>query len=91
MGVKKFHQKMSIIASEQVMEQEVNEKEFNSMSFNIKKEQIAEAKIRLRDFVNEFISEFQARPEESDLTYQINSQFFRLNKISKENTHEKFN
>ncbi|MAW07391.1 MAG: hypothetical protein CME61_03800 [Halobacteriovoraceae bacterium] len=85
MGVKKFHQKMSIIAYEQVMEQEVNEKEFNSMSFNIKKEKVAEAKIRLRDFVNEFISEFQARPEESDLTYQINSQFFRLNKINKEN------
>jgi len=81
LGVRKFHEKMALIASEQVHHQHVDEREFNSMSFNIKKEKIPEAKIRLREFINEFICEFQANPEESDLTYQINNQFFRLNKI----------
>jgi uncharacterized protein (TIGR02147 family) len=81
LGVRKFHEKMALLASEQVHTQDVSEREFNSMSFNIKKEKVSEAKLRLREFIKEFISEFQANPDESDLTYQINNQFFRLNKI----------
>ena len=79
-GVKKFHERMAKIAAEEVFKQDVTEREYNSMSFNIKKERVAEAKLRLREFVQDFISEFQANPDESELTYQINNQFFKLDK-----------
>ena len=79
-GVKKFHERMATIAAEEVFKQDVAEREYNSMSFNIKEDKVAEAKLRLREFVQDFISEFQANPDESELTYQINNQFFKLNK-----------
>ena len=71
---------MATIAAEEVFKQDVAEREYNSMSFNIKEDKVAEAKLRLREFVQDFISEFQANPDESELTYQINNQFFKLDK-----------
>jgi uncharacterized protein (TIGR02147 family) len=79
-GVKRFHERMAKIAAQEVFKQDVNEREYNSMSFNIKKEKVGEAKLRLREFIQDFISEFQANPDESELTYQINNQFFKLDK-----------
>lgn len=85
-GVQEFHRKMCILASEQVKKQHVSQREYNSFSFNIRKDKVNEAKLRLREMMNEFIDEFQAPSQTSNLTYQVNSQFFAINNLNnKEN------
>ena len=85
-GVQEFHRKMCILASEQVKKQHVSQREYNSFSFNIRKDKVNEAKLRLREMMDEFIDEFQAPSQTSDLTYQVNSQFFAINNLNnKEN------
>ena len=82
-GVQEFHRKMRLLASEQIKKQTVEQREYNSFSFNIKKDKVNEAKLRLREMMNEFIEEFQAPSQTSDLTYQVNSQFFAINNLNK--------
>lgn len=90
-AVQRFHQKMSLIARDQVVKQSVESREYNSVSFNIKKSSIKEAKKRIRNFMNEFLEDFSTTDEKSVL-YHINMQLFGLTKdlhtgaVNEENT-----
>ena len=50
----------------------------NSFCFNIKKGKFKNAQKRIRDFIDDFISEFEASDNESNETYHINIQLFSL-------------
>jgi len=79
-AVEEYHQKMSLMASEEVKKQGLNEREYNSFCLNVKKGQIKNAKDKIRHFVDEFISEFEAPSKKSNETYQLNVQLFSLTK-----------
>ena len=91
-AVQRFHQKMSMVARDQVVKQKTEEREFNSISFNIKKSSIPKAKEKLRNFINEFLEEFSTFDRNS-VTYHLNNQLFALTKntqnINKEVSNEK--
>ena len=79
-AVQEYHQKMSMIASEEIKKQPVDEREYNSITFNLDGRKIKDAKKKIRHFVDEFISEFEAPKGKSNQTYQINVQLFSLTK-----------
>ena len=71
-----YHQKISEIAAQRVIEQDVLEREFNSFSMNIKKQDIPMAKKIIREFIKTFIENVESKPKEGEETYQLNVQFF---------------
>lgn len=77
-AVQEYHAKMSVLASQEVKKQDVAEREFNSFCFNIKKASLPSAKLRLRELIKEFMSEFEADPKISIETYNLNVQLFSL-------------
>jgi uncharacterized protein (TIGR02147 family) len=77
-AVCEYHEKMSMVAAEQVKIQDIKTREYNSFCLNLKKEHFARAQKKIRDFVNEFISEFEASNKKSNETYQLNVQLFSL-------------
>ena len=77
-AVQEYHQKMSMMASEEVKKQPVEEREYNSISLNLDSKRFGEARDRIRGFVDEFMSEFGT--SQGDQTYQINVQLFSLTK-----------
>ena len=79
-AVEDYHQKMSLVASEEVKRQSIDEREFNSFCLNMEKNQMKNAKKKIRNFVDEFISEFEAPNKKSNETYQLNVQLFSLTK-----------
>lgn len=76
--VEDYHQKMSLMASSEVKKQSIDEREYNSFCLNIRKGQLKNAKKKMRNFVDEFISEFEASNKKSNETYQLNVQLFSL-------------
>ncbi len=79
-AVETYHQLMSMMASEEVKKQSVDEREYNSFCLNLKRGQLKNAKRKMRDFIDEFIAEFEAPSKKSDETYQLNVQLFSLTK-----------
>ena len=79
-AVQEYHKKMSMIAAQEVEKQSIDEREYNSFCLNIDKDKIKEAKAKIRDFVDEFIREFEAVDQELKDTYQLNAQLFSLTK-----------
>jgi uncharacterized protein (TIGR02147 family) len=79
-AVEDYHQKMSQLAAEEIKKQPIEQREFNSFCLNIKKDQMKNAKMKIRNFVDEFISEFEAPNKNSNQTYQLNVQLFSLTK-----------
>ena len=77
-AVKIYHQKMSLIAANEIFKQSMSDREFNSFCLNIKQEHIKKAKLKIRNFISEFISDFEATDELPSNTYQINIQLFSL-------------
>lgn len=93
--VQRYHQKMSLVARDQIAKQRTEDREYNSISFNIKKSSIPKAKKKLRNLINEFLEEFSTL-ERSSVTYHLNNQLFALTKniqnnqnVDKEVSHEK--
>ncbi len=82
-AVEVFHEKMCKLAAVQVSKQDLQTREYNSFSFNINKEKLVQAKIRLREFSQEFIEEFEDDSFSSTDTYQLNLQLFSLTKKEK--------
>ncbi len=79
-AVEEYHKKMSLMASEEIKNQDINQREYNSFCMNMEKEKIKDAKKKIRNFVDEFISEFEAPNKKSNETYQLNVQLFSLTK-----------
>lgn len=80
LGTQNYHKAVSQLAAQAVVNQDVNQREFNSYSFNIKTEKLPEAKKALRQFVNEFLVQYEAQPGDGDETYQLNLQLFQITK-----------
>lgn len=66
------------MAAQAVQSQDVVSREFNSYSFNMKKDALPKAKTMIREFVNEFLSECEAKAGEGDETVQLNLQLFKI-------------
>lgn len=77
-AVVKYHQTMSMQAAEAVFNQDLETREFNSFCMNIKENKINDAKKKIRNFIKEFIDEFEAENLTSKETYQLNLQLFSL-------------
>jgi len=79
-AVQEYHQNVSRLAADLIVEQDVLEREFNSYSLNIKASSLPKAKKLLREFARKFITEVEASPNEGEQTYQLNLQLFALTK-----------
>lgn len=79
-AVENFHKKMSLLAAEEISEQSIDEREYNSFCLNIEKNKIPDAKKSIRDFIKQFILEFEAPPGSALDTYHLNVQLFSLTK-----------
>jgi len=77
-GVQDYHQHVSLLASEMVQSQPLGTREFNAYAINIHKDSLPAAKQLMREFVDRFIREIEAKPGEGQETYQLNLQFFGL-------------
>ena len=77
-AVEEYHQKMSLLASQEINKQDINQREYNSFCLNIPKGKIKGAKKKIRNFVDDFIGEFEAPNKKSNETYQLNVQLFSL-------------
>ncbi len=80
LATKHFHQRISHFASKQVYEQSVEEREYQSYAFNMKRKDMERAKDRIRKFLDDFFTEFEAPENEGDETFQFNVQLFKLTK-----------
>ena len=59
---------------------EVDQDTFVYNMVYLKKEKLTQAKKAMRQFIANFLSEFEAKPGEGDETYQLNTQLFKLSK-----------
>lgn len=80
LGTQTYHKAVSQMAGEAVFSQDVVGREFNSYSFNLKRDKLIKAKKAMRAFINDFLTEYEAKPGEGDETYQLNLQLFKLSK-----------
>jgi len=76
--VQYFHQENLKLASDLIEKISIDKREYNSFSFNIKDDSVVQAKERIREFLNQFFQEFEAKPGTSNSTYNINVQLFNL-------------
>jgi len=83
-AVQEYHKYMSLLAAEEVKKQSIDQREYNSFCLNIKEGQIQNAQKKIRSFIDEFISEFEAVKNTSQETYQLNIQLFSLTKMDGE-------
>jgi uncharacterized protein (TIGR02147 family) len=79
-AIQQYHKTCSRIAIDEISIQEVAEREFNAIAFNIQKKDLPKMKESIRDFVNQMVEEFEAKPHKGDATYQLNLQLFSLTK-----------
>jgi len=87
-GVQEYHKNASLLAAEMVTKQGVDEREFNGYALSVPVDSLPKAKTLIREFIKQFASELGANePHKSELTYQLNVQFFQLtNNPKKEKT-----
>ncbi len=79
-AVQKYHKKMSALAAQEISNQTVDEREYNSYCLNIQSEKIPLAKEKIRNFIKEFVNEFEADKNQALDTYCMNLQLFRVTK-----------
>lgn len=79
-AVEDYHQQMSLFAAQEVKKQNIDQREYNSFCLNIKEDSLPLAKQKIRDFIDQFILEFEADSQTSYETYQLNLQLFSLTK-----------
>ncbi len=77
-AVQRHHQKVSALAAQQVVLQDVVAREFNAFSLNIRQKDIPKAKAMMRDFIDQFLTTIEAPPQTGEASYQLNLQFFAL-------------
>lgn len=77
-GVQEYHQSVSELAAAMVQVQGLGVREFNAYAMNIHKDQLPLAKQLMREFIDRFIREVEAKPGDGQATYQLNVQFFGL-------------
>jgi uncharacterized protein (TIGR02147 family) len=77
-GSRKYHRNSALLAATQVELQPVETREFNGYALNIRERDLTKIKKSMRNYLKEFILEFEAQPGEGDETYQLNTQFFSL-------------
>jgi uncharacterized protein (TIGR02147 family) len=80
LGTQNYHKSVSEMAAVALFNQEITRREFNSYSFNMDRAKMAKAKKAMRQFINDFLNEFEAKPGEGDETYQLNLQLFQISK-----------
>lgn len=80
LGTKTYHKSVSDLAAHAVFHQDVSQREFDSYSFNLKRDKLMKAKKAMRQFISDFLTEFEAQPGDGDETYQVNIQLFKLTK-----------
>jgi len=78
--IQNYHKTCSHMAIDQISKQDISEKEFNAIAFNIKKKDIPKMKEQIREFINNLVDEYEAKPHQGDETYQLNLQLFSLSK-----------
>lgn len=78
--IQEFHKQCSRMAIEQIGEQDITEREYNGIAFNIEKKNLPKMKEEIREFINNLVEEYEAKPHEGDDTYQLNVQLFSLTK-----------
>ncbi len=86
LALQDYHKKLCTLAAKEVSEQDVDKREYHGFLFNIKKEDIKDAKQKIREFIKEFSNEFEAPVGVSADTYCLQTNLFSL---IKDNTKEK--
>lgn len=79
-AIQQYHKTCSRIAIDEISAQEVAQREFNAIAFNINQKDLPKMKESIREFVNQMVEEFEAKPHKGDATYQLNLQLFNLTK-----------
>lgn len=77
-AVQEYHKKMSLLAIEEIANQDIENREYNAISFNIKKKDLPKIKETIREFSDQIVQEFES--ESADETYHLNVQLFSLTK-----------
>ena len=77
-GLRNYHQEISRIAAEQVVNLPTHQREFNGYAMNIAAKDLPKAKKMIREFAETFIREVEASPGHAQSTYQLNLQLFGL-------------
>ncbi|MCT4641876.1 MAG: TIGR02147 family protein [Bacteriovoracaceae bacterium] len=83
-ALQEYHKNVLNLAAEQISEQEVNKREYNATAMGIKVKDIPRAKERVREFLSDFIREFEANYGQADEIFQLGIQYFGLTDKLKE-------
>lgn len=83
-ALREYHKNIMKHATQEIENQDVTEREFNASAFGIKKEDMPKAKERIREFMQNFIKEFESDHGQAEEIYQLGIQFFGLSKNNKE-------
>jgi uncharacterized protein (TIGR02147 family) len=77
-ALQEYHHNVLKIAQEQISKQVVSKREYNATAMGIKKKDIPVIKERIRDFLKQFIAEFETPEGQAEEIYQFAIQFFAL-------------
>jgi uncharacterized protein (TIGR02147 family) len=75
--VQDYHKACAMNAIESLQKQEVSQREFNGFVLPMKKEDMQQAKVEIREFYKTFISKYENK-EDANTVYQLNVQFFKI-------------
>lgn len=78
--IQAYHKYCAMLAIDEIAKQPIEQREYNAIALNIKTKNLPKIKEKIREFVNELVDEFEAKPHQGDETYQLNTQFFALTK-----------
>lgn len=82
-ALQEYHKNVLKMGSDQISIQDISKREFNATAIGIKNEDIPRAKEKIRDFLSDFIKEFETSEGQADEIYQLGIQYFGL--TNKEN------
>lgn len=86
-GLKNYHKAVMKLAASAIDAQDVLEREFEATAINLSTRRMSEAKATIRDFIRSFIAEYDQPASAGEEVYQLNLQFFGIQKPFTKETH----
>lgn len=83
-ALQEYHKNVLKMASDEISEQDVSKREYNATAMGVDMRRMPEMKKRIRDFLNDFMLEFETSDGQADEIYQLGIQLFGLTDIGQE-------
>lgn len=87
-ALKDYHKSIMHLAEKAIDTQDVMIREFQGMAINMDVDRMDEAKKMIREFVNQFVAEFDTPKVKNEEVYQLNLQFFGITKKPNESVYK---